>query len=187
MGAGRKGDPTVPTPSKYPPELGERAVGLVLSSGRPIAQIAEELGINRETLRTWVRQAQADRGQRADLLSTDERQELKRLRKELAELRRANEGVRDAPRGAAAVDAAGSLACRSRSQPRAPRSGRFGESSVRVLSCAGQVAALKAAIPTVAAVRPRATSQPAEVQFGSAAGAGSRGAAPRCRAGSGWS
>jgi transposase len=63
----------------------------VLSSGRPIAQIAEELGINRETLRTWVRQAQADRGQRADLLSTDERQELKRLRKELAELRRANE------------------------------------------------------------------------------------------------
>jgi transposase len=66
-------------------------VGLVLSSGRPIAQIAEELGINRETLRTWVRQAQADRGQRADLLTTDERQELKRLRKELAELRRANE------------------------------------------------------------------------------------------------
>jgi transposase len=63
----------------------------VLSSGRPIAQIADELGINRETLRTWVRQAQADRGQRADLLSTDERQELKRLRKELAELRRANE------------------------------------------------------------------------------------------------
>jgi transposase len=63
----------------------------VLSSDRPIAQIAEELGINRETLRTWVRQAQADRGQRTDLLSTDERQELKRLRKELAELRRANE------------------------------------------------------------------------------------------------
>jgi transposase len=81
----------VPTPSKYPPELRARAVALVLSSGRPIAHIADELGINRETLRTWVRQAQADRGQRADLLSTDERQELKRLRKELAELRRANE------------------------------------------------------------------------------------------------
>ncbi len=91
MGAGRREIRTVPTPSKYPPELRERAVGLVLSSGRPIAQIADELGINRETLRTWVRQAQADRGQRADLLSTDERQELKRLRKELAELRRANE------------------------------------------------------------------------------------------------
>jgi transposase len=63
----------------------------VLSSGRPIARIADELGINRETLRTWVRQAQADRGQRPDLLSSDERQELKRLRKELAELRRANQ------------------------------------------------------------------------------------------------
>ena len=81
----------MPTPSKYPPELRQRAVGLVLSSGRPIAQIAEELGINRETLRSWVRQAQADGGQRTDLWSTDERQELKRLRKELAELRRANE------------------------------------------------------------------------------------------------
>ena len=81
----------MPTPSKYPPELRQRAVGLVLSSGRPIAQIAEELGSNRETLRSWVRQAQADGGQRTDLWSTDERQELKRLRKELAELRRANE------------------------------------------------------------------------------------------------
>ena len=81
----------MPTPSKYPPELRQRAVGLVLSSGRPIAQIAEELGINRETLRSWVRQAQADGGQRTDLWSTDERQELKRLRKDLAELRRANE------------------------------------------------------------------------------------------------
>ena len=81
----------MPTPSKYPPELRQRAVGLVLSSGRPIAQIAEELGINRGTLRSWVRQAQADGGQRTDLWSTDERQELKRLRKELAELRRANE------------------------------------------------------------------------------------------------
>jgi transposase-like protein len=83
----------VPTPSKYPPELRARAVGLVLSSGRPIANIADELGINRETLRTWVRRAQADRGQRADLLSTDEHQELKQLRKELAELRRANENT----------------------------------------------------------------------------------------------
>jgi transposase len=90
-GSRQKETRTVPTPSRYPPELRQRAVGLVLSSGQPIAQIAAELGINRETLRTWVRQAQADRGQRTDLLSTDERQELKRLRKELAELRRANE------------------------------------------------------------------------------------------------
>jgi len=81
----------VPTPGKYPPELRERAVALVASSGRPIAHIADELGINRETLRCWVRQAQADHGQRPELLATDEREELKRLRKEVAELRRAND------------------------------------------------------------------------------------------------
>jgi transposase len=101
----------VPTPSRYPPELRERAVGLVLSSGRPIAQIADELGINRETLRTWVRQAQADRGQRADLLSTDERQELKRLRKELAELRRANETSHAVSGQAAVAVWVGKAAC----------------------------------------------------------------------------
>ncbi len=81
----------MPAPRQYPPELRDRAVELVLSSGRPIAHIADELGINRETLRCWVRQAQADRGQRADLLSTDEREELKRLRRENIELHRTNE------------------------------------------------------------------------------------------------
>jgi transposase len=81
----------MPTPSKYPPELRDRAVGLVISSGRPIAHIADELGINRETLRSWVRRAEADRGQRPALLSTDEHAELTRLRQEVAELRRANQ------------------------------------------------------------------------------------------------
>ena len=81
----------MPTPSKYPPELRQRAVGLVLSSGRPIAQIADELGINRETLRTWVRQAQADRGQRTDQPTTAEQEELRRLRRENLELRRTGE------------------------------------------------------------------------------------------------
>ena len=84
------------TPRKYPPELRDRAVELVISSGRPIAHIADELSINRETLRSWVRRAEADRGQRPELLTSDERQELKRLRKELAELRRANEILRAA-------------------------------------------------------------------------------------------
>src|SRR6266508_3073187 len=86
-----EGSSTMPAPRQYPPELRDRAVELVLSSGRPIAHIADELGINRETLRCWVRQAQADRGQRADLLSTDEREELKRLRRENIELHRTNE------------------------------------------------------------------------------------------------
>ena len=49
-------------PRKYPQELRDRAVRLALESDRPIAQIAADLGIHREALRTWVRQAQADAG-----------------------------------------------------------------------------------------------------------------------------
>jgi transposase len=86
-----EGSSTVPAPRKYPPELRDRAVELVLSSGRPIAHIADELGINRETLRCWVRRAEADRGQRPELLTSDEREELKRLRRENIELHRTNE------------------------------------------------------------------------------------------------
>jgi transposase len=78
-------------PKKYPAELRERAVRLVRESGRPIAHVAEDLGIHREALRQWVRQDEADRGERGDRLSSDEREELKRLRAENSELRRANE------------------------------------------------------------------------------------------------
>ena len=78
-------------PRKYPQELRDRAVRLVLDSDRPIAQIAKDLGIHREALRLWVRQAQADAGQRPEQMSTAERDELKRLRKENAELKRAND------------------------------------------------------------------------------------------------
>ena len=45
----------MPAPKKYPDELRERAVRLVLESGRPIAHIAKDLGIHREALRQWVR------------------------------------------------------------------------------------------------------------------------------------
>jgi putative transposase len=78
-------------PRKYPNELRERAVRLVLESGRPIAHIAQDLGVHREALRQWVRQAEADQGRRTDRPTTAEHEELKRLRKENAELRRANE------------------------------------------------------------------------------------------------
>jgi transposase len=81
---------------KYPVELRERAVRLVFESGRPIAHVARDLGVHKEALRTWVRQARADRGERPDLLTSDEREELKRLRKEVVELRRANAILRDA-------------------------------------------------------------------------------------------
>ena len=56
-----------------------------------MAHVARDLGIHKEALRGWVRQAEADAGERDDLLTTAERDELKELRKENAELRRANE------------------------------------------------------------------------------------------------
>ena len=83
-------------PRKYPAELRERAVRLYFESDRPIAHIAHDLGIHRESLRLWVRQAEVDSGRRRDLLTTDEREELRRLRKENAELRRANAILKDA-------------------------------------------------------------------------------------------
>ncbi|WP_345694686.1 IS3 family transposase [Kitasatospora terrestris] len=81
----------MPAPRKYPDELRERAVREVRSTGRPVAHVARDLGIHKEALRSWVRQAEADAGERDDRLTTAEQDELKELRKEVAELRRANE------------------------------------------------------------------------------------------------
>jgi transposase len=78
-------------PRRFDPEFRANAVALYLSGGRPISAVADELGIGRETLRQWVRQAETDRGVRHDRPTTDELEELRRLRQENAELRRANE------------------------------------------------------------------------------------------------
>jgi transposase len=81
----------MPRPRKYSDELRERAVRLVFESGRPIARVAADLGVHREALRLWVRQAEADAGARNDRLTTAEREELVRLRGEVKQLRNANE------------------------------------------------------------------------------------------------
>ena len=78
-------------PRKYPDELIQRGVRLALESGRPIAQVAKDLGMHPETLRRRVRQRQAGEGLRPDLPATEEREEIKRLERENFELRRANE------------------------------------------------------------------------------------------------
>jgi transposase len=80
-------------PRKYPVELQERAVRLWRSEQppRPIAHLARELGVHPEALRNWIRQDEADRGQRDDRLTTEQLEELRRLRRENAELRRTNE------------------------------------------------------------------------------------------------
>ena len=83
-------------PRKYPDELVQRGVRLALEGSRPIAHIAHDLGMHPETLRKRVRQAEADSGQRQDLLTTQEREEIRRLRKENYELRRANEILKSA-------------------------------------------------------------------------------------------
>ena len=82
----------MPRPRKYDDELKERAVRLAIESGRPIAQVAADLGIGSESLRGWVRQAQADAAVGTPCrLTTAERERLKELEREVRELRQANQ------------------------------------------------------------------------------------------------
>jgi transposase len=83
-------------PKKYPDELVQRGVRLAMDSGRPIAHVAADLGMHHETLRKKVRQAQADSGARPDLPTAQEREEIRKLRQENFELRRANEILKSA-------------------------------------------------------------------------------------------
>jgi transposase len=87
----------MPKTRRYPPEVRERAVRLVFeheheypSQWKAICSIAEKSDLNRETLRQWVRQAERDTGRRPGL-TTDERQRMHDLEREVKELRRANE------------------------------------------------------------------------------------------------
>jgi transposase len=64
----------------YPPEFRREAVVLV-RSGTSIKQVAADLGVSEQTLRNWVRQGGVDAG-RAEGLTTEEREELRRLRRE---------------------------------------------------------------------------------------------------------
>src|SRR4051812_41940717 len=87
----------MPAPKKYSDELRARATRLALESGRPIAQVTRDLGIHKEALRTWVRQARADAaGGTPSVLSSAERERLRELEREVRELRQANEVLKAA-------------------------------------------------------------------------------------------
>lgn len=83
-------------PRPYPKEFREGALQLVAQGERPIAEIAHELGIAESCLRRWVKQAELDSGKREDGLSSNERDELRRLRRENARLRQEKEILRKA-------------------------------------------------------------------------------------------
>jgi len=88
----------MPAPRKYPDELRERAVRLVTdqvegpggrSINRACVKVGEQLGINGDTLRNWVKQARVDAGKESGT-TTDDRQRITELEREVRELRRAN-------------------------------------------------------------------------------------------------
>ena len=74
----------------YPAEFRQEAVR-VLRSGVPLMRLAQELGISPQTLRNWRTQDEADRGERSDVLSTDERVRLRELERENRVLRQERE------------------------------------------------------------------------------------------------
>jgi transposase-like protein len=93
---------TKKTSNRFSPEVRQRAVRMVLEHGgdhasqwAAIGSIAGKIGCTAETLRTWVRQAERDRGLRAGP-TTDERERIKALEREVRELRQANEILRKA-------------------------------------------------------------------------------------------
>ena len=69
-------------PKARPPEFRRRAVELARSGDKPVREIAIDLGISESGLRRWMAQAESDEGTREGL-STSERSELVRLRREL--------------------------------------------------------------------------------------------------------
>jgi transposase len=70
-------------PRAHPPEFRYRAVELARLREKPVVQIATDLGISDSCLRSWMKQADLDDGRRADGLTTEERDELVKLRREL--------------------------------------------------------------------------------------------------------
>ena len=79
----------------YPPEFRRAAVALYRRSGRPLREVAVDLGISAETLRMWARQDAVDAGQREGLTS-EEQAELRELRRKVRMLEQEREILKKA-------------------------------------------------------------------------------------------
>ena len=79
----------------YPPEFRREALELILISDKPISQIAKDLGVTDQTLRNWKRQAEINAGE-AEGLTSDERAELRELRRRVRTLEMEKEVLKKA-------------------------------------------------------------------------------------------
>jgi len=79
----------------YPKEFKIEAVRLVKESGKTVSEVARDLGVSGESIRTWIKQMEIDEGQR-DGLTTPERDELRILRREIRVLREEREILKKA-------------------------------------------------------------------------------------------
>jgi transposase len=87
----------VPRPRRFfPPEYKAEVVELIRTTGKTVGQVARELDLTETAVREWVRQVDLDTGLRSDGLTTAEREELRRLRRENRDLREEREILRKA-------------------------------------------------------------------------------------------
>jgi transposase len=83
------------TKPPYPPEFRREALELLRLSGKPVSQVAKDLGVSDQTLYVWRKQAEVDAGKREGLTS-EEREELRQLRKEVRTLQMEKEILKKA-------------------------------------------------------------------------------------------
>ena len=86
----------MPAQSKYPEDFKRQAASLVVDGGRGVRDVARELGVNRETLRNWVAAMRKERAAPGGPVTPDERAELVRLRRKVADLELEKEILRKA-------------------------------------------------------------------------------------------
>ena len=79
----------------YPEEFRREAVALIRSGQRTLAEASKSLGVSQQTLRNWIKQTDVDAG-RAEGVTSDEREELRRLRREVRTLREEREILKKA-------------------------------------------------------------------------------------------